>query len=83
MNQQTGWLGAVARLARNALAVLGAVGLVGACDLKNIAELEAHVGARLIHRSTHGLALTAEGEVFLARLLGLERQRKLQRAAVL
>lgn len=40
MNQKTGWLATVARVARNAVAVLGAVGLVGACDLKNIAELE-------------------------------------------
>jgi DNA-binding transcriptional LysR family regulator len=30
-----------------------------------LARIEAVCGARLIHRSTHGLALTAEGETFL------------------
>ncbi len=30
-----------------------------------LVRIEKHCGARLIHRSTHGLALTAEGEVFL------------------
>ncbi len=30
-----------------------------------LARIEAACGARLIHRSTHGLALTAEGETFL------------------
>ena len=30
-----------------------------------LTRLETRCGARLIHRSTHGLALTAEGEVFL------------------
>jgi len=31
-----------------------------------LARIEKTCGARLIHRSTHGLALTAEGETFLA-----------------
>jgi DNA-binding transcriptional LysR family regulator len=38
-----------------------------------LARIERACGARLIHRSTHGLALTAEGEMFLAyagRVLG-------------
>src|SRR5262245_19423744 len=30
-----------------------------------LARIEKICGARLIHRSTHGLALTAEGETFL------------------
>ncbi len=32
---------------------------------RTLARLEKTCGARLIHRSTHGLALTAEGETFL------------------
>ncbi|HZY17231.1 MAG TPA: LysR family transcriptional regulator [Ramlibacter sp.] len=38
-----------------------------------LARIEGSCGARLVHRSTHGLSLTAEGETFLAygrRLLG-------------
>jgi DNA-binding transcriptional LysR family regulator len=33
---------------------------------RTLARIEKTCGARLIHRSTHGLALTAEGETFLA-----------------
>lgn len=33
---------------------------------KNIAQLEAHLGARLLHRSTRKMSLTAEGESFYA-----------------
>jgi len=33
---------------------------------RSLARIEKACGARLIHRSTHGLALTAEGETFLA-----------------
>jgi DNA-binding transcriptional LysR family regulator len=32
---------------------------------RSLARIEKAAGARLIHRSTHGLALTAEGETFL------------------
>jgi len=32
---------------------------------RSLARIERACGARLIHRSTHGLALTAEGETFL------------------
>ncbi len=32
---------------------------------KNIAELEAHVGVRLVHRTTRRMALTDEGRVYL------------------
>lgn len=32
---------------------------------RSLSRIEASCGARLIHRSTHGLALTAEGETFL------------------
>ena len=32
---------------------------------KNIAELEAHVGARLIHRTTRRMSLTEEGQTYL------------------
>jgi len=32
---------------------------------KNIAELETHVGARLIHRTTRRMALTEEGRIYL------------------
>jgi DNA-binding transcriptional LysR family regulator len=32
---------------------------------KNIAELEAHVGARLINRTTRRMALTEEGRIYL------------------
>ena len=33
---------------------------------RSLARIEKACGARLIHRSTHGLALTAEGETFLS-----------------
>ena len=32
---------------------------------RSIVRIERSCGARLIHRSTHALALTAEGEIFL------------------
>src|SRR5438105_71482 len=32
---------------------------------RSLARIEKNCGARLVHRSTHGLALTAEGEIFL------------------
>lgn len=41
------------------------LGLSPAAVSKNIAELEAHVGARLIHRTTRRMALTEEGRVYL------------------
>src|SRR5215210_8130871 len=40
---------------------------------RSLARIEKSCGARLIHRSTHGLSLTAEGETLLAygrRILG-------------
>lgn len=41
------------------------LGLSPAAVSKNIAELEAHVGARLIHRTTRRMALTEEGRIYL------------------
>ncbi|MCW7538005.1 LysR family transcriptional regulator [Aquabacterium sp. A7-Y] len=41
------------------------LGLSPAAVSKNIAELEAHVGARLIHRTTRRMALTEEGQTYL------------------
>ncbi|AKJ27154.1 LysR family transcriptional regulator [Caldimonas brevitalea] len=41
------------------------LGLSPAAVSKNIAELEAHVGARLIHRTTRRMALTEEGTIYL------------------
>lgn len=41
------------------------LGLSPAAISKNIAELEAHVGARLINRTTRRMALTEEGRVYL------------------
>lgn len=41
------------------------LGLSPAAISKNVAELEAHVGARLIHRTTRRMALTEEGKIYL------------------
>jgi len=41
------------------------MGLSSAAISKNIAELEASVGARLIHRTTRRMALTEEGRIYL------------------
>lgn len=41
------------------------LGLSPAAVSKNIAELEAHVGARLINRTTRRMALTEEGRLYL------------------
>jgi len=41
------------------------LGLSPAAVSKNIAELEAHVGARLINRTTRRMALTEEGRIYL------------------
>ena len=41
------------------------LGLSPAAISKNIAELEAHVGTRLIHRTTRRMALTEEGRLYL------------------
>ncbi|MBA2676706.1 LysR family transcriptional regulator [Ramlibacter sp.] len=41
------------------------LGLSPAAVSKNVAELEAHVGARLIHRTTRRMSLTAEGATYL------------------
>jgi DNA-binding transcriptional LysR family regulator len=41
------------------------LGLSPAAISKNIAELEAHVGARLINRTTRRMALTEEGKTYL------------------
>lgn len=41
------------------------LGLSPAAISKNIAELEAHVGARLIQRTTRRMALTEEGRLYL------------------
>lgn len=42
------------------------LGLTPAAVSKNVARLEAQLGLRLFHRSTRSLALTGEGETFLA-----------------
>lgn len=41
------------------------LGLSPAAVSKNVAELEAHVGARLINRTTRRMALTPEGKTYL------------------
>lgn len=41
------------------------LGLSPAAISKNVAELEAHVGARLINRTTRRMALTEEGRLYL------------------
>jgi len=41
------------------------LGLSSAAVSKNIAELESHVGVRLIHRTTRRMALTEEGRIYL------------------
>jgi len=43
------------------------LGLSKAAVSRHVAELEAHLGVRLLHRTTRKLSLTAEGEVFHAR----------------
>ncbi|RDE51650.1 MAG: LysR family transcriptional regulator [Candidatus Accumulibacter meliphilus] len=58
------------------VAVIDAGSFVGASDAlalskaavsRHVADLESHLGVRLIHRTTRKLSLTAEGEVFHAR----------------
>jgi len=44
------------------------LGVTAAAVSKNVAHLEAHLGARLFHRSTRRLSLTEGGERFLARV---------------
>lgn len=44
------------------------LGVSAAAVSKNVARLEAHIGARLFHRSTRRLALTESGERFLAQV---------------
>lgn len=49
------------------------LGLSPAAVSKNIAELEAHAGARLVHRTTRRVSLTEEGSLYLAHVVrGLE-----------
>ncbi|MBN9046683.1 MAG: LysR family transcriptional regulator [Rhizobiales bacterium] len=51
---------------RNSFAEAGRrLGLSPAAISKNIAELEAHVGVRLINRTTRRMALTEEGRLYL------------------
>ncbi|WP_458093774.1 LysR family transcriptional regulator [Roseomonas sp. WA12] len=49
---------------------------------RRLAELEAEVGARLMHRTTRSLALTAEGEAFLPHAQALLDEEAQARAAV-
>ena len=49
---------------------------------RRLAELEAEVGARLMHRTTRALALTVEGEAFLPHAQALLEEEALARAAV-
>jgi DNA-binding transcriptional LysR family regulator len=54
------------RVARGSFAEAGrSMGLSPAAISKNIAELEAHVGTRLIQRTTRRMALTEEGRLYL------------------
>ena len=46
------------------------LGLTPAGVSKNVARLEAHLGARLFHRSTRRVSLTEQGERFLAQVHG-------------
>lgn len=49
------------------------LGLSPAAVSKNIAELEAHAGARLVNRTTRRMSLTEEGRIYLAHIVrGLE-----------
>ena len=58
------------------VAAAAQLGLSKAAVSRHVAELEARLGARLLHRTTRKLSLTNEGEVFYARsrelLAGLE-----------
>jgi DNA-binding transcriptional LysR family regulator len=49
---------------------------------RRLAELEAEVGARLMHRTTRSLALTVEGEAFLPHAQALLEEEAQARAAV-
>jgi DNA-binding transcriptional LysR family regulator len=49
---------------------------------RRLAELEEEVGARLMHRTTRALSLTAEGEAFLPHAQALLEEEALARAAV-
>lgn len=40
---------------------------------KSVSQLEKHLGVRLFHRTTHGVALTEEGSAFLARCVPIMR----------
>jgi DNA-binding transcriptional LysR family regulator len=48
-----------------------ALGLTPGAASRRLDGLERHLGTRLMNRSTHGLQLTAEGQVFLERARGL------------
>ena len=49
------------------------LGLSSAAVSKNIAELESHLGIRLINRTTRRMALTEEGRIYLEHVTrGLE-----------
>ena len=41
---------------------------------RSLARLEARCGMRLLHRSTHGLSLTDEGDTFLAHANSRKRE---------
>lgn len=57
------------------------LGLSPAAISKNIAELEAHVGVRLIQRTTRRMALTEEGRIYLAHVVrGLDALREADQA---
>lgn len=45
------------------------LGLSPAAVSRNIAELEAHAGARLVHRTTRRVSLTEEGSIYLAHVV--------------
>lgn len=45
------------------------LGLSAPAISKNVAELEAHVGVRLIHRTTRRMALTEEGRTYLEHVI--------------
>lgn len=49
------------------VAAAGALGMSKAAVSRHVAELEARLGVRLLHRTTRRLSRTPEGELFLAR----------------
>lgn len=58
------------------------LGISAAAVGQNIARLEAHLGVRLLNRTTRQLALTERGALYLAQVRHIERDLQRARAAV-